>query len=62
MFLQARAESVDEAGSDVRKISALNRCCDLERSGLGENSGVYEVDHQTETPAQANTSVLADSA
>jgi hypothetical protein len=59
-FLQASAESVDEGRGDMAWIRALNRCVDFERSGLGENFGVYEVDHQTETPAQANTSVPAD--
>jgi hypothetical protein len=59
-FLPAGAESVDEARGDMGWIGGLNRCGDLERSGLGENLGVDEVDHQSQTPAQAKASVAAD--
>ena len=44
----------------MSRVRALNCGGNLECPGLGENFGVYEVDHQTEAAAKANTSVLAD--
>jgi hypothetical protein len=51
---QAGAESADEIIGDVSRVRRLNRGGNLECPGLGQNAGLHEVNHQTETPAEAN--------